>query len=123
MANEITCTIGFAASKGGATENVSSSESLTLTGTQMSSQTITFTNTTAAVPVGATTAGGIILIKNMETNPTYILWVDNATPVGTPYVAVGPGETVKFRTIAAQVLYAKNAVVGNLTAQVTVLDN
>lgn len=97
MAGEITISLSVVGSKNGATASATDSDVIDMAGNNISSQTVTVGTVSGAIPIGATTVGGIMAIKNLSTTGT--IWVDNvAAVVANAPIKIKYGETALFRT-------------------------
>lgn len=122
MANEISLSVSFLASKNGASASCVQSVSLNMSalGNDMSTQTVTVDQTEKLVPVGNVDEGGLIAIRNMSQNYTVKFGL-TGTSYNSMNFGVGPNETIVFRNFfPAGDLYAKASNEGTLIEVVTV---
>jgi hypothetical protein len=105
MAGEITISLSVVGSNAGAVASATDSDVIVMTGSNMSSQTVTILSTASTtIAIGAVTIGGVMVIKNLSTSGT--IYVDNAVyatlalaVAGSP-VKIKYGETALIRTNA-----------------------
>ena len=103
MAGEITISLSVVGSNAGATASATDSDVIVMTGSNISSQTLTILSTASTIiAIGAVTVGGVMVIKNLSTTGT--VYVNNAVygtlalaVAGSP-VKIKYGETVLLRT-------------------------
>ena len=120
MANEISLSVTMSAAKGGASESVSASTSITMTDADMFSTTMVAPVSTgigSVIPVGSCLNGGLMFIKNLSTDTTVIVDVaiqravsgsttalTNGTFATSKILSIGAGEVAVFRTIVDTVI-------------------
>ena len=113
MANEITMTVGLAASKNGALVNPGTmTKSLTMSGTDM----LQGTTPSLAATATAFTWGGItgipaaVMIKNLDaTNYAEIAGAVDGTPALTGFkIKIGPGVTILVQLSSATLYHQSN---------------
>ena len=123
MADEISLSVSFLASKGGASASCVQSVSLDMSalGDDMSTQTVTVDDTVeVAVPVGIVDEGGLMAIKNLSLTATVKFGL-TGTAYNSMNFGVGPNETIVFRNFfPAGDLYAKASAASTLIEVVTV---
>lgn len=97
MAGEITISLSVVGSNAGAVASATDSDVIVMTGSNMSSQTVSILTASTVIPVGAVTVGGVMAIKNLSTGST--IYVDNvAAVIATAPIKIKYGETALLRT-------------------------
>lgn len=122
MADEISLSVSFLASKGGASASCVQSVSLDMSalGNDMSTQTVTVDTSEIAVPVGIVDEGGLMAIRNLSLTATVKFGL-TGTAYNSMNFGVGPNETIVFRNFfPAGDLYAKASAASTLIEVVTV---
>lgn len=122
MAEEISLSVSFLASKGSASASCVQSVSLDMSalGNDMSTQTVTVGTSEIAVPVGNVDEGGLMAIKNLSSTATVKFGL-SGTAYASMLLGVGPNETIVFRNfVPAGDLYAKASAASTLIEVVTV---
>jgi hypothetical protein len=101
MAGEIAISLSVVGSNAGAVASATDSDVIVMTGSNISSQTVTIGVATTTIPLGAVTVGGVMVIKNLSTTGT--IYIDSVTPVVTAAsrIKIKFGESALFRTNAA----------------------
>ncbi len=131
MANEISLSVSFTANKDGASEAVSGTKSLTMTGNDMYSTTVTTALSGAAptaLTLGGITLGGFLLLKNLSTDATAILEIGDGDATQGGFAAsrfshVGPGEIGVIKTIVGRSYYVRSASASlTVFAQITAIE-
>lgn len=108
---DVTVTHSISGSKGGVTIAGSSSSSVTMTGTDMATNTTLFNasgGAVVAVPLGSVTAGGPITIKNNESSAAAILLLSLDNAFTKVFGEVWPGESFSGRVKSGQLWYARS---------------
>jgi len=123
MASEISLSVSFLASKGGASASCVQSVSLDMSalGNDMSTQTVTVNDTPEiAVPVGNVDEGGLMAIRNLSLTATVKFGL-TGTAYNSMNFGVGPNETIVFRNFfPAGDLFAKASAASTLIEVVTI---
>jgi len=123
MANEISLSVSFLASKGGASASCVQSVSLDMStpGNDMSTQTVTVNDTPEIlVPIGNVSEGGLMAIRNLSSTATVKFGL-SGTAYASMLLGVGPNETIVFRNfVPAGDLYAKASAASTLIEVVTI---
>lgn len=122
MADEISLSVSFLASKDGASASCVQSVSLNMSalGNDMSTQTVTVDTSEIAVPVGIVDEGGLMAIRNLSLTATVKFGL-TGTAYNSMNFGVGPNETIVFRNFfPAGDLYAKASAASTLIEVVTV---
>lgn len=107
MANEITTSIGFSASKSGATVSFSKSKQTTMAGTVMFQSVQSVGTTTEAItfPADFSGAPSWMMIYNMDSTNYVQIGLDNADPMTQIFAKLLPGQFILFPANTAT-LYA-----------------
>lgn len=106
MANEISISAGFSASKGGASVAASFSGSLDMAGTEMQAGVQNIAATTTLIDIGGCDTVEAILIKNLDAAISLTIGLD--TPITQVISVIKPGKGVLL-TGTPTTLYAKAA--------------
>ena len=123
MADEISLSVSFLASKDGASASCVQSVSLDMSalGNDMSTQTVTVDDTVEVdVPIGSVTEGGLMAIRNLSLTET-VRFGEGGIDYNSMFFGVGPNETIVFRNFfSAGNLFALASDAGTLIEVVTV---
>ena len=123
MASEISLSVSFLASKGGASASCVQSVSLDMSalGNDMSTQTVTVDDTVeVVVPIGSVTEGGLMAIRNLSLTAT-VRFGEGGIDYSSMLFGVGPNETIVFRNFfPAGNLFALASAASTLIEVVTV---
>ena len=102
MAGEITISLSVVGSNAGATASATDSDVIVMTGSNISSQTITVAITGTTIPLGAVTVGGVMAIKNLSTGSTIYfgnaIHANLADAIADSCIKIKYGETALLRT-------------------------
>lgn len=106
MANEITYSVSFAASKGGAEIRTTLTDTINMTGTDMGSVTQSIGTTNEALDVPVDVTGDVhLLVKNLDSTNYVEIFKDNAN--AHLLSKLNAGESCSLRNVPSGSLYGR----------------